>query len=147
MIRAEPGPVPATREPASLAELLQYVMDERGYTSLKELSRHTEVPYQTLYAWLRATRNVKRPPAVSVLQQFAADLHLSEALVFRAAGRAFPEPGALDGAELQVLHLYQELDDADRRVAEQMLRSLAERAAGQRRHAPPRPRHQSVTQT
>ena len=118
----------APPEPTTLGELLQHVMDQRGWENLKQLSRHTQVPYQTLYAWLKATRNMRRPPAVPVLQQLAKDLDLSEAMVFRAAGRAYDQPDELDAAELQVLHLYQELDPADKAIAETMLRSLAERA-------------------
>ena len=51
--------------------------------------------------------------------------------MFRAAGRAYDQPDALDASELQVLHLYQELDPADRELAESMLRNLAERARSQ----------------
>ena len=121
--------------PDSLAALVNWIMDDRGFANLRQLSRQTRVPYQTLYAWKTGTRNLQRPPAVPILKQLAEDFNLSEAIVFRAAGRAFDQPDELSQGELQVLHLYQELDEEDRAIAESMLRSLAERA-----------RHQQVPQ-
>src|ERR1700730_15343303 len=115
-------------EPASLGELITWVMDRRGYTNLMQLSKQTRVPYQTLWAWKQGSRNMRRRPAVPILQQLAQDLNLSDAMVFHAAGRAFSQPGDLSEGELQVLHLYQELSPEDREFAETMLRNLAERA-------------------
>ena len=118
--------------PGTLGELIAQVMDQRGYRNLRELSRHTpSVPYQTLWAWKEGSRNLHRPPAAKVLQGFAADLNLPEAVVFRAAGRAYPQAGDLDGADLQVLHLYHELAPGDRAIAESLLRQLADRARDQ----------------
>jgi len=117
--------------PDSLASLVNWIMDERGYANLRQLSRHTRVPYQTLYAWKTGTRNLQRPPAVPILQHLAEDFNLSEAMVFRAAGRAYDQPDELSTDELQVLHLYKELDEADRALAESMLRNLADRARDQ----------------
>lgn len=75
-----------------LGRLMQDVMKREGWTSVKELARHTDaVSYQTLYAWVtgRVERNRKRPPAAPVLEQLAADLNLSAAAVFAAAGRSY----------------------------------------------------------
>jgi hypothetical protein len=106
-------------------------MDTRGWTNLRQLSRHTTVPYQTLWSWKKATRNLRRPPAAPILKKVAEDLNLSESMVFRAAGRDYPRQGALDDGELQVLHLYQELTPEDKELAESMLRNLAERIRSQ----------------
>lgn len=126
----EPATEPEPQAPDSLEGLLKWVMDKRGYANLRQLSRATEVPYQTLYTWLTKSRNHVRPPKDTLLRQFASDLSLSEALVFHAAGRTY---GPADSSEedLQVLHLWHELSPEDRVIAEQMLRSLAERARKQ----------------
>jgi transcriptional regulator with XRE-family HTH domain len=119
--------------PATLGELMDWLIDQRGYRSLAQVAKQTDIPYSTLWAWKQRTRNVQRPPAAQILRQFAADLDLPEGMVFRAAGRAYSATtaGELGDDELQVLHLYQELAPADREFAEQMLRNLAERTRRQ----------------
>src|ERR1700758_3860103 len=89
------GP-PSQQQPRSLAELLDDIIGRRGFRNLTDLSRHTTIPYKTLWAWSKGSRNTKRPPAVPVLRKFAEDMGLPESVVFRAAGRTYTDPGALD---------------------------------------------------
>lgn len=98
-----------------LGRLMQDVMDREGWTSVKELSRHTDaVSYQTLYAWVsgRVERNRRRPPAAPVLEQLAADLSLSPAAVFAAAGRAYGE--SLTPQELQFASVLNAVPESER---------------------------------
>src|SRR5579872_2065719 len=124
------SPETAKSEPDSLGALLQWIMDQRGYANLAQLSKHTTIPYATMWSWTNGSRNTQRPPRVDILKKLAADFNLSEAIVFNAAGRKFEEPQLAD-AELQVVHLYRELPPEDRALAEQMLRGLAERHRNQ----------------
>jgi transcriptional regulator with XRE-family HTH domain len=128
----EPPPDGNPADPATLGELLERLIDQRGYKTLAELARHTTIPYPTLWAWQQRTRNLQRPPAIKVLKKFADDLNVPEATVFRAAGRAVPQHGQLADDELELLHLYQELGTTDKAFAGQMLRSLAERVRDQK---------------
>jgi hypothetical protein len=112
-------------EPKTLGELLDYIIDARGYRSLAELARHTSIPAKTLYSWHIGTRNLKRPPSPQVLAAFAADLNWPEEMVFRAAGRAYPgQP--LDPGKLEVAHLWRQLEPWEQRAAERLMRDMIE---------------------
>jgi hypothetical protein len=110
-------------EPATLKELLQLVMDTRHHSTLMALSRETQIPYSTLYAWWDGTRG-GHP---DTLREFARDFRLSPSLVFRAAGRIFElGPDDVDGPTLQMLHLWKTLTPAEQGIAERLMRDLAE---------------------
>lgn len=127
---------------------MQDVMDREGWTSVKELARHTDaVSYQTLYAWVsgRVERNRKRPPSTLVLKQLAADLHISPAALFAAAGLVYDSPpspqelefvdvmrGVPEGEREDVLifaSLAGRLSPADRRIVANLMRDLSSREA------------------
>jgi transcriptional regulator with XRE-family HTH domain len=124
-----------TSPPDSLAALLAEVMTRRGYSSLLELSSHTSIPYSTLWAWQRGTRNQKRPPSVQVLRTFAADFSMPEAVVFRAAGRSYADPGALDGLALEMLELLKSLASDDQARLVRIVAIYAGMSADQRKLA------------
>jgi transcriptional regulator with XRE-family HTH domain len=107
------NPADGGQPPGTLSALLDQLIDRNSYNSLRELSRHTSIPYQTLWSWQKGTRNLKRPPTVETIRKFAADFGLPEATVFRAAGRAYTDPGALDANSLALLELYKSLPDDD----------------------------------
>jgi hypothetical protein len=115
-------PADGGQPPGTLAALLDHVIDRNGYNSLREMSRHTAIPYQTLWSWQKGTRNRKRPPTVDVIRAFAADFGVPEATVFRAAGRAYSDPGSLDTSSLELLELYKALPPRDQ---ERVLRIVA----------------------
>lgn len=122
--------------PNPLGVLMRDVMDREGWTSVMELSRHTDaVSYQSLYAWVsnRVERNRKRPPAASVLEKLAADLNLSPAAVFAAAGRMYDEP-ALTPQELEFVAVLRDVPD-DERDGVIMAASLAGRLSEADRQA------------
>lgn len=100
-------------DPSNLSDLIHEVMNRRSYRNLSEMARATKIPYQTLWAWERGTRNQKRPPTVDTLRKFARDFGMPESVVFRAAGRAYSDPGALDGKALELLDGFKSLPDAD----------------------------------
>ena len=135
-------------EPQPLGRLMQDVMDREGWASVKELARHTDaVSYQTLYAWVsgKVERNRRRPPAAPVLEQLAADLNLSPAAVFAAAGRSYdadltPQElefasvlrGVPDGEREDVLiaaSLAGRLSPADRQTVLRLMRDMSSREA------------------
>jgi hypothetical protein len=101
----------------SLSALLDHVIDRNGYGSLHELASHTTIPYKTLYAIHKGTRNRKRPPTVEWIQTFARDFGMPEATVFRAAGRAYSDPGSLDSLSLELLELFKALPHDDQQRA------------------------------
>lgn len=131
-----------------LGRLMQDVMDREGWTSVKELKRHTDaVSYQTLYAWVsgRVERNRRRPPAAPVLEQLADDLRLSRAAVFAAAGRTYgdsPTPQELEFASVMravpederdgvliFTSLAGRLSPADRQTVLRLMRDMSSREA------------------
>jgi len=114
-------------EPQSLGELINMVIDRHGYRSLADMQRQTSIPYQTLWAWQQGLRSVKRPPSPVVLKIFAADYGLPEAMVFRAAGRKYDETGGIDAESQELLHLWQQLTDQDRRTVDRLIRDLIAR--------------------
>jgi len=120
-----PMDLQAPPEPKTLGELLDRVMDTRGYHSLAELARHTSVPDKTLYAWRSGTRNRKRAPRRSQLHAFAEDLNWPEGMVFRAAGLTYDEP-AVDPEALEISHLWRQLSPAEKRMTERLMRDLIE---------------------
>jgi hypothetical protein len=110
--RTPPDGLPQ-QQPNSLVELLNEIIARRGYRNLTELSRHTTVPYKTLWAWSKGSRNTKRPPSVIVLRKFAEDMSLPESVVFRAAGRTYTDPGALDEESLELVDRFKTLPPDD----------------------------------
>jgi transcriptional regulator with XRE-family HTH domain len=133
-------------EPTSLSRLLHEIMDRRGYKTLTELSRHTEVPYQTLWTWERNTRALKQPPTERVLKKLAADFGMPESVVYHAAGRTWAgagsadlDPMSLEIAEIargldgeararfaRIAALYKNMTPSNQAVAESVLRGVAE---------------------
>lgn len=117
--------------PASMGELLDYVMATRDYRSLAELARHTTIPYQTLWAWHNRSRSMKRAPARPVLTRFARDFGLPETMVFLAAGLTPPEPGpVMDPEDIKIAHLWRQLPDPKRKAVEAMIRAMLDNEAG-----------------
>lgn len=112
-MKTERDPTGQDPGPDSLSKLIADVIDRRGYSSLSEMARHTDIPYPTLWAWEKGTRNQKRPPTVQVLRMFATDFGVPESVVFRAAGRAYSDPGALDSESLTLLELFKSLPSGD----------------------------------
>jgi len=104
---------PPPYQPVSLSELIDEVITRRSYPSLLQMSAHTTIPYSTLYSWAQGTRNQKRPPSVQVLRKFAADFGMPESMVFRAAGRTYADPGALDSRSFELLDRFKSLPEAD----------------------------------
>jgi transcriptional regulator with XRE-family HTH domain len=98
-----------------MGELFQYIMDSNGYSNLHQLAEATSFPYQTLWSWQNGSRSAKRPPAAAVLRRFAGELNVPESIVFRAAGRAYSDPGALDEQALELVNLHKALPPADQR--------------------------------
>jgi hypothetical protein len=101
--------------PESAAELFKYIMDRNGYRHLHELSNHTSIPYKTLWSWQDGSRSAKRPPSVTVLRNFAKEMGTPEAIVFRAMGRAYNEPGALDDESIDLINQFKLLPEGDAR--------------------------------
>jgi len=130
----EAGSDPDNR-PASLSDLITFVMERDGYRNLMPMAKKGRTPYKTLYAWWTGQRGADRDGrrgggrAVTVesLRIFAEDYHLPVELVLHAAGRASGDL-ELGEEDLHVLHLYRELTPEDKGLAEQLLRNLAERA-------------------
>ncbi len=114
---------PVKSEPENLGDLVQLVLDRDGYHSLRAMAGDTSIPYQTIYAWSRGTRNNVRPPTEAILRTFASDFRLPEATVFRAAGRSYNGPQTKVDAEGQkLLELYGMLPKRDR---ERLIRIVA----------------------
>ncbi len=122
-------------QPASLSDLITFVMERDGYTKLMPMAKKGRTEYKTLYAWWTGQRGAGsgrgkgggRAISEDSLRIFAEDYNLPLPLVLHAAGRA-TEPLEFGDEELQVLHLYKELSPEDRELAEHMLRTLADRA-------------------
>ena len=144
MARSAPTPGGSTPEagsdpdnrPASLSDLITFVMERDGYRNLMPMAKKGRTPYKTLYAWWTSQRGGERAAGrqgggrhvpVESLRIFAEDYQLPLALVLHAAGRA-SEPLELGEEDLQVLHLYRELTPEDKELAGQLLRNLADRA-------------------
>jgi hypothetical protein len=133
---AKPGAGPNPEfQPASLSDLITYVMERDGYRKLMPMANRGRTPYKTLYSWWTGQRGTSkdrghgggRAITIESLRIFAEDYNLPLPLVLHAAGRA-TEPLEFGEEDLQVLHLYKELPPEDQELAEQMLRNLAERA-------------------
>ena len=128
-------------QPTSLSDLITYVMERDGYTKLMPMAKKGRTAYKTLYAWWTGQRGAGasrgrgggRAIDEESLRVFAEDYNLPLPLVLHAAGRA-TEPLELGDEELQVLHLYKELSPEDRKLAEQLLQTMAERAERTRNH-------------
>lgn len=101
--------------PTNFAELFDLIMDRNGYENLHRLADHTSIPYKTLWSWKDGTRSAVRSPAASVLRKFAADMGMPEALVFKAAGRSYTDPGALDDGALQLVSEYKGLPEKEQK--------------------------------
>ena len=121
--------------PESLSDLITYVMERDGYTKLLPMASKGRTPYKTLYAWWTGQRGGAKRGAGGggrsidreSLRDFAEDYHLPLHMVLHAAGLASGDL-ELGEEELQVAHLYGELDPADKELAKRLLRDLAERA-------------------
>lgn len=137
---SKPTPEPRARDdaavqPTSLSDLITYVMERDGYSKLMPMAKKGRTSYKTLYAWWTGQRGAGsgrgrgggRAITEESLRIFAEDYNLPLPLVLHAAGRA-TEPLEFGDEELQVLHLYKELTPEDRELAEQMMRTLADRA-------------------
>jgi transcriptional regulator with XRE-family HTH domain len=113
-----------TTPPGTLRDLIHWLMDDRGYASLQALARQTSIPYSTIWAWQDGTRAAEFPPSEKVLRTLAADFGLPERVVFRAAGRAVPEPGEPDADTQRIVHLYSALSAVDRALVTAVARHL-----------------------
>jgi hypothetical protein len=121
--------------PESLSDLITYVMERDGYTHLMPMAKKGRTPYKTLYAWWTGSRGSAKRGAGGggrsidreSLRDFAEDYHLPLDMVLHAAGLASGDL-ELGEEDLQVLHLYRELDADDKKLSLQMLRGFAERA-------------------
>ncbi|MGP4114612.1 helix-turn-helix domain-containing protein [Streptomyces sp. 4N509B] len=108
-----------------IAALLMRVMSEHGL-SQKDIADQSGVPFQTISAWIGR----KRKPSLGVrgkeqLRALAGALPgVSVAEAFEAAGATVP--AELDAAaEERILLAYRSLSPARRRVAHQVLETLA----------------------
>ena len=101
--------------PTSMAGLFDEIMYRNGYANLHQLAEHTTISYKTLWSWRDGSRSAKRPPSPVVLRRFASEMRVPEAMVFRAAGRAYTDPGPLDEEALELVNHYKALPPVDQK--------------------------------
>jgi transcriptional regulator with XRE-family HTH domain len=110
----------------SLADLIRQVIAEDGVT-VTSIARNANLHRSTVSAWATGTRGAIRPPDPEALRRLARGLRRPESMVLAAAGVQLPPTSPADLGEVTVLALYRALRAPDRRLAEQILRIMADR--------------------
>lgn len=107
----------------TFAEWLQQQLDDRGW-GIPELHRRSDLPYSTVYAYVKGTRGGKRAPKAEHLEGIACALAVPVGQVLEAAGLADPSRPDDERTALRWAALGRSLSPEDERAAWAMLQAF-----------------------